>query len=390
METYLSKTSQQAKQAFFSLATPEDVADLLEVSYSTLIYHLYRVPESHRYISFEIPKKAGGKRTINAPSSAIKILQRKLNFVLQQVYEARTSVQGFMPNRSVVTNASKHSGKKHVLNLDLQDFFPSVNFGRVRGMFKAKPYGLPNDVATVLAQTCCFQNQLPQGAPTSPIVSNMVSSRLDTQLQRLAQVYRCTYTRYADDISISTTQSRFPDELASLDFSTLPPKLVIGKQLLEAITKNGFTINMRKARLQLRHDRHEVTGLTANQFPNVQRKYVNQIRAMLHDWEKHGHDAADSEFRAHYSKKHRSPFKRQARFSEVVRGKLNYLSMVRGSLDPLFVKYASQLAKLDPNYRIIYDYKIQRQLDRNNPQNAVWVLEGQNRQGTGFFLENQD
>jgi RNA-directed DNA polymerase len=364
------------------------VAALLEVRNGTLIYHLYRTPEARRYVQFSIPKKSGGTRTIYAPRTSIKILQRKLNFILQSVYTPKACVHGFSLGRSVVTNAAKHSEKSHVFNIDLQDFFPSINFGRVRGMLRARPYNLPDDVATVLAQICCFQNQLPQGAPTSPIVSNMVCSRLDTRLQRLAQVYRCTYTRYADDITFSTTQNRFPNELAFLDYAILPPKLCIGKELLEAIAENGFAINMKKARLQLTHNRHEVTGLTSNRFPNVQRKYINQLRAMIHAWRKYGYDAAETEFAAKYSRKHRGPFKGVPHLKDVIRGKLNYLSMVRGSLDPLFVKHACQLAELDPEYRVIYDFKVQRQLDRNNPHNAVWVLEGRDHQGTAFFLEN--
>jgi RNA-directed DNA polymerase len=388
MEINLTKTAEETRVAFLALKEPKDIADLLEIPNKTLIYLLYRVPESQRYISFEIPKKGGGKRTINAPNTSIKIIQHKLKSVLYQVYNPKPSVQGFMPKRSIVTNAKKHSKKRFVLNIDLKDFFPSINFGRVRGMFMSGPYNLPDKIATVLAQICCNDNQLPQGAPTSPIVSNMISSRLDTRLQRLAQIYRCTYTRYADDISISTTQNRFPKELAFLDSSTLPPNLIIGKELLKSISENGFQINMRKARLQLPHDRHEVTGITANIFPNVQRRFINQIRAMLHAWEKYGYDNAEKEFLIHYQKKHRNPVKGNPKYIQVLKGKLNYLAMIRGSLDPIFIRYASKLAALDKNYEHVYRYKIQSQIDKTNPHNAIWVLEGKEKQGTGFFLEN--
>ena len=388
MNRNLLLPADQAAEKFLRLGTPADVAALLEVTYKTLIYHLYRVPADQRYTRFEIPKKAGGTRFINTPNTSLKILQKKLNFVLQQVYRPKASVQGFVNGRSIVTNASKHAARRSVLNIDLQDFFPSINFGRVRGMFMARPYRLPEKVSTVLAQICCFQNQLPQGAPTSPIVSNMVSSRLDTRLQRLAQDYRCIYTRFADDITFSTTRADFPEDLASLTNDDQSQPVVVGARLIQAIEDNGFRINQKKTRLQFRDKRLEVTGLTVNKFPNVQKKYVSQIRAMLHAWLKFGYAAAQAIFVAQHFKKHRNPIKPPIQFRQVVIGKLNFLSMIRGSQDKTFVKYARLLSEIDPEFKVIYDFKIQRQLDRNNPNNAVWVMEGDNRQGTGFFLEN--
>ena len=82
-------------------------------------------------------------------------------------------------------NAEKHVARRWVFNVDLENFFPSINFGRVRGLFLAKPYGLPNQVATTLAQLCCYENQIPQGAPTSPVVSNMICRGLDYELAQL-------------------------------------------------------------------------------------------------------------------------------------------------------------------------------------------------------------
>jgi RNA-directed DNA polymerase len=136
-----------------------DIADLLEVSYPRLVYHIYLVEPDKRYKTFEIPKKSGGIRQISTPITALKIIQTKLNQVLQTVYEIKPSVHGFVMGKNIVTNAQAHTKKRYVLNLDLTDFFPSINFGRVRGMFMATPYGLHPDVATVLAQICCHNNQ---------------------------------------------------------------------------------------------------------------------------------------------------------------------------------------------------------------------------------------
>ena len=200
----LSASDDELKDKFNKLKTPRDVADLLEVKYSDLTYFLYRRKFSDNYKSFQLKKRGGGYRKILAPASALKIIQRKLNRILQLIYAPKLSVHGFTFGQNIVTNAKTHLRKSFVLNIDLKDFFPSINFGRVRGMFMGKPYHIPADASTILSQICCFENQLPQGAPTSPILSNMICAQLDSQLQWLAKTNRCMYTRYADDITFST------------------------------------------------------------------------------------------------------------------------------------------------------------------------------------------
>jgi RNA-directed DNA polymerase len=127
----LYKNCPELKREFLSLKTPRDIAKLLEVSYDQLVFHLYRVPKSQKYIEFLIPKKSGYPRTITAPATALKILQRKLSQVLYSVYKPKDSVHGFVCGRNVVTNAKQHIRKRFILNLDLEDFFGSIHFGRV-------------------------------------------------------------------------------------------------------------------------------------------------------------------------------------------------------------------------------------------------------------------
>ncbi|GAH05680.1 unnamed protein product, partial [marine sediment metagenome] len=161
-------------EKFRNLRNPRDIATLLDVDYELLVYYLYKIPYENRYRVFQIKKRrsSSSTRTISAPAKSLKIIQHKLAQVLASVYEPKAPVHGFRKGKSILTNAERHVNQKYVLNVDLSNFFPSINFGRVRGMFMAVPYKLDEKVATVLAQICCFNNELPQGAPTSPIVSN--------------------------------------------------------------------------------------------------------------------------------------------------------------------------------------------------------------------------
>ncbi|MBE3133112.1 MAG: RNA-directed DNA polymerase, partial [Acidobacteria bacterium] len=201
MSLELQQSAADLRERFFALETREAVANLLEIKYGHLMWCVYRVPLSQRYTHFSLPKKSGGNRTIMAPVSTLKLVQRKLSQVLSAVYKPKPSAHGFLRGRSIVTNARQHAGNKYVLNLDLKDFFPSINYGRVRGLLMGTPYKRKPGVATLLAAICCADNQLPQGAPTSPIVSNMICAKMDSQLQKLAEENRCFYTRYADDMT---------------------------------------------------------------------------------------------------------------------------------------------------------------------------------------------
>lgn len=334
----LPDSSAELRQKFLALKTPEDVARLLNVTYPRLVHHIYRIPGDKKYKTFTLPKKTGGERTISTPISALKIIQWKLNQVLTAVYEVKPSAHGFVPGKNIVTNAKAHAGKRFVLNLDLEDFFGSINFGRVRGLLMKAPYNLPPNVATVLAQICCHEDKLPQGAPTSPIITNMLCAKMDSQLQRLAKECRATYTRYADDITFSTTLKTFPDALAYAIETEDGDKLLLGDRLLEIIAANGFTINEKKVRLQVRSNHQEVTGLTTNEFPNVKRTYVRQIRAMLHAWAKFGLEAAEKEYREKYASKSRLTAKGEVNFKQVLKGKIEFLGMVKGKNDPIYQK----------------------------------------------------
>ena len=345
MHIRLTRDPNALSEIFRALRTPEDVAVMLEVSYRDLNYWIYRTLKQKRYTTFFIAKKNGTQRQIEAPNTNIKILQQKLNQVLQAVYRAKPSVHGFVTGKSVKSNAQQHVGKHWVFNIDLKDFFPSINFGRVRGMFMGKPYNLPQNVSTVLAHLCCHEGRLPQGAPTSPVISNMICAQMDAQLQQLAKANLCTYTRYADDMTFSCTTRRLPDGIAVLDeLSQVHP----GGRLREIVEQNGFQINGRKVWLSRQHRRQVVTGVTVNAFPNLPPRYRNQIRAMLHAWKKHGLAAAQVHWEAHYSTKQRASWRGSSPFEQVLTGKIEYLGMITGGDSPTYLKFLDQLGELEP------------------------------------------
>jgi RNA-directed DNA polymerase len=346
MSTELILGPDELRAAFNSLETREDIAALLDIQDLRLRYYLYITDISSHYTVFSISKKSGGTREISAPITPLKIIQHKLNQVLQSVYKPKPSVHGFVQGKSIRTNARVHAHRKYVLNIDLKDFFPSINFGRVMGMFMGNPYFRNRDVAKVLAEICCFNKQLPQGAPTSPVVANMLCARLDAKLQQLAKKHRCTYTRYADDLTFSTSQAQFPITLARLnDDGTIE----IGKDLLDTILDNHFEINSKKFRLQTRNHRQEVTGLTVNKFPNVTRKYVDQVRGMLHAWEKYGLESTQERYWQKYNHKHRNPELKQPEFKKVVRGKIEFIGMVRGKQNSIYLRLLHRYHTLAPD-----------------------------------------
>ncbi|MBY3389204.1 retron Ec67 family RNA-directed DNA polymerase/endonuclease [Rhizobium laguerreae] len=267
-----------------------DVAFLLDVEPKFLSKQIYKTDAAVKYHSFTLPKKDGSSRLINAPNKNLKFVQSRLSRLLYQCYfdihgkpefPGRVISHGFQKQRdlSIYTNAIRHIGMRHVFNVDLEDFFPSFNFGRVRGYFiKNERFALNPTVATVLAQTTCHDNVLPQGAPTSPIISELISQVLDYRLQAVASKYRCTYSRYADDITFSTNLPEFPHQIGSQDAGVWTAGLSIEK----AVSSCGLKLNADKTRMQLGQQRQVTTGLTVNRKVNVGRHYYKGVRFCAH------------------------------------------------------------------------------------------------------------
>lgn len=267
-----------------------ELADFLGIPRKKLTHILYvKKPDSY-YTQFEIPKKSGDPRTINAPTGALKSVQKRILFALEKiindesVYNTNIS-HAFHKKRSIITNAKIHRNKKIVINFDLNDFFGSFHFGRVCGFFqKNKHFKLPYEVAVALTQLVCFNGALPQGAPTSPIITNLISQIMDVKLLKLAKKFKLDFTRYADDLTFSTNDKNFLEKYD--DFHD---------QLKRTISFLGFEINESKTRLQFSDSQQTVTGLTVNKKIQVSRNYYKKTRAMAYSLYKSGSYTIDGE-----------------------------------------------------------------------------------------------
>lgn len=270
-----------------------DLAFILGEQPKVISYVLYKIPTKAKYTSFEIPKKSGGNRIIQAPNARLKRIQRSLATLLldikSEINEKRNLRKaclvshGFQRNLSIITNARNHRNKTYVFNADLKDFFPSINFGRVYGFFvRNKDFALDPKVATVIAQIACHANSLPQGSPCSPIISDFIGHILDMRLLRIANRHRCTYSRYVDDLTFSTNERIFPKEIA-FKSPDQKHKWEAGDSLLSNVFKSGFKLNRDKTRVQYKSSRQEATGLIVNKKVSVPTEYYHKTRAMCHN-----------------------------------------------------------------------------------------------------------
>lgn len=281
-----------------------DLADWLGIPLSRLRWYTHdrAADTTWHYTRYTIPKRSGGERVILAPKRELKPLQRKvLDGILARVPTA-PAVHGFVPGRSVVTNARPHVGKQVLLRLDLKDFFPSVTFPRVRGLFISLGYSF--SVAATLALLCteyareAFDRDgtryfisigprhLVQGAPTSPALANLVAWQLDRRLTGLAGKHGFTYTRYADDLTFSGDS---PDEAQRIR--------VVARRI---VRDERFAVNAAKTRVARRSARQMVTGLVVNDGIGAPRALRRRLRAILHNAEQSGLAAQNRDERSNF------------------------------------------------------------------------------------------
>ncbi len=264
-----------------------DLAHLLGFQAKALGYVAWGLPPAAKYTTFDIPKRSGGKRTINAPVAKLKLAQRRLCTLLQHCEKEiedglrvkRRLAHGFKKEHSILTNADVHRGQRFVLNFDLEDFFGTIHFGRVRGFFITnRRFELNVDIATLIAQLACHEDKLPQGSPTSPVISNLIGNILDIRLAKLARSNGCSYSRYADDITMSTSSPEFPTSIAT---NVPGAPWILAKPVSDAVHACGFRINATKTRVLLRRARQDVNGIVVNRQLNVNADYRRNVRAMV-------------------------------------------------------------------------------------------------------------
>ncbi|MDQ3280214.1 MAG: reverse transcriptase family protein [Acidobacteriota bacterium] len=308
------------KLALPLLATPADLARVLGITISELrwlSFHSEAMERMH-YVNFEIAKRSGGTRVLSAPHAKLSAAQ---HWILREILEklpTEPEAHGFVRERSTVTNARPHVGRDRVVNLDLSDFFPTITFRRVRGLFRS--IGYSPAVATLLALLCTEAPRrpvvydgstywvaigtraLPQGACTSPAISNQIARHLDRRLAGMAAKYRWTYTRYADDLTFSCDATN-DDSVGRLMAS-----------VRHIVEEEGFAVNPRKGRVQRRGGRQTVTGIVVNEKLSIAREEVRRLRAILHGASKSGLAAQNRENIPNYE--------------QWLRGKIAYVHMV--------------------------------------------------------------
>jgi hypothetical protein len=286
------------------LDSPQQLAEALGLSVPRLRWLAYHRDAATRvhYRRFVIPKRGGGERAIWAPLPTLKAAQHWILHHVAEKLPVHGAAHGFLPGRSTLTNAAAHSAARVVAKMDLKDFFPSVTLPRVKGIFRKAGYR--EQVATLLALLCTESPRevveldgqtyyvalgprcLPQGAPTSPALTNTLCLRLDRRISGLATRLGWRYTRYADDLTFSLPA----DHTGKPGLGTL-----IG-QVRRIVEAEGFRINPDKTRVHRRGGRQQVTGLVINGTgtPRVPRQLRRQLRAALHN-RQHGKPLREGE-----------------------------------------------------------------------------------------------
>lgn len=300
--------------------------------------------DGKHYVNFYRPKKKGGFRLISSPQRNLRYIQTCIAVLFNSIYRPNENTFGFIDGKSIVDNASKHINKDIVYNIDLKDFFSSITYDTIIEKIIRQPYYFSYSAAKLITDLLTVKLNdgsliLPQGAPSSPILTNIIADHLDVRLSKLAEKHNLTYTRYADDITISFNKSVLRGWRGHGFYKGLRDII------FDIIETEGFKINKRKTRISFVNQRHEVTGLIVNKKVNVERSYLKRFRTELHNWEKDGYVIASYKFFKHHenlngNNKKLSPMER------VLEGKLSFIKMVKGAEDSTYKKLFDRFERL--------------------------------------------
>lgn len=271
--------------------------------------------ENFFYTQARIPKKSGGDRELDIPSVELKYIQRWILDTILSNIQVSEFATGFCTNKSILDNAKVHLNKHCLVNLDIKDFFPSISFERVYKIFYY--YGYTTEVSFALAKLCTFKGRLPQGSPASPYISNICCLRLDIRLNAIAQKYEATYSRYADDITISGNN----------DIKSIIP--IVSK----IVSEEHFSINDKKSRVAYPFQRQEVTGLLVNgEHVRIPKSYKRDLYQQLYYCNKYG-------VQSHLEKINCD----KAFFKEHIYGKICFVNLVEPTEADKMLSIANQI-----------------------------------------------
>jgi len=325
----------QKKAGAAPLKNVAALRDLLGIKSSRQLGYFLLASDANEgpYTHFTIPKRDGGERPICAPKSQLRYVQRQILRKVLDGVAPHPAAHGFVQGRSTVTNAAPHVGAEVILKFDLTDFFPTIHYHRVIGLFGSLGYPVENglfsskddsaSIAPTLARLCVYtptphewgRSALPQGAPTSPAISNLICRRLDARLTGLSQSNGGVYTRYADDLTFSFRSS----------------DLSIGRfrwWVDQICHQEGFFVNQKKFRVIRKSQRQTVTGIVVNDALRIPRPERRRFRATLKNCELHG---VDSQARG------------RASFRSYLRGFASYLNMVHPTEGAEYLRRVNQL-----------------------------------------------
>lgn len=295
------------------------LAKLLGIKYYVLVHYINNTELF--YQKFDIPKKSGGYRQIDAPSYNLKKIQK---WILENIlirFNVDSSATGFLNNKSIVDNAFKHTNKSLVYNIDIKDFFPSISYKRIYFLFYNLGYS--SEVSYAITNLVTYGNYLPQGSPCSPMLSNIVCVDMDKEIRMLATKINADYSRYADDMTISTNDVRL--------FSAK-------KQTIKnIINHHGFNINFKKERAQYSNQPQFVTGLLVNNGVKIRRSFKKDVEKHIYYCEKYGVYSHLTQIGMHG----------KSFYKEYLYGKVNFIKSVERDIGNTLL---NRLDKIDWSY----------------------------------------
>ncbi|KGI03970.1 reverse transcriptase family protein [Oenococcus oeni] len=275
------------------------------------------------YKSFELKKRSGGSRTILAPKQQLLSIQKKIATTLEKIYPVSIYSHGFIYKKGIKTNAEEHLRSTELLNFDIDNFFDNIPEYRIFGIFRYY-FNMNNYISGILKELTCVERHLPQGAPSSPILSNIICYKIDKDLGKLARRNHCKYTRYVDDITFSSKR-----KLPSSIYNRINKSC--SNNIVKILSDSGFTINHRKTRLLTKSQRQEVTGITTNKQLNVSKTYIRSTRAMLYNFKNSKYQVANAKFKKYYKAKQNLNPNSEILPEEIIKGRISYIYQIRKS-----------------------------------------------------------